>query len=134
MLFGVVVPGVNLVLPGVFLTEIAHDRPRILRAVRIWWVLIVSNAVLFVFVLFWRQRDALQAMADAVLLTAVVAAMAAVVALGALYVLRLFDGADLWGRPSSIIDSPWRPGRRMRRSPRSCRRVLFRRTSTGLRW
>ncbi|TCN52272.1 uncharacterized protein DUF4328 [Rhodococcus sp. SMB37] len=99
VLFGVVVPGVNLVLPGVFLTEIAHDRPRILRAVRIWWVLIVSNAVLFVFVLFWRQRDALQAMADAVLLTAVVAAMAAVVALGALYVLRLFDGADLWGRP-----------------------------------
>ncbi|MEE2058122.1 DUF4328 domain-containing protein [Rhodococcus artemisiae] len=99
VLFGVVVPGVNLVLPGVFLTEIAHDRPRILRAVRIWWVLIVSNAVLFVFVLFWRQRDALQARADAVLLTAVVAAMAAVVALGALYVVRLFDGADLWGRP-----------------------------------
>ncbi|NLU63815.1 DUF4328 domain-containing protein [Rhodococcus sp. HNM0563] len=99
LLFGVVVPGVNLALPGVFLTEIAYDRPRLLRAVRIWWVLIVSNAVLFVFVLFWRQRDSLQARADAVLLTAVVAGLAAVVALATLYVLRLCDGADLQGRP-----------------------------------
>ena len=99
VLFGVVVPGINLALPGVFLTEIAHDKPRILRAVRIWWVLIVSNAVLFVFVLFWRQRDALQARADAVLLTALVAALAAVVAVATLHILRLFDGADLQGRP-----------------------------------
>ncbi|MFD6859332.1 DUF4328 domain-containing protein [Rhodococcus sp. NPDC060090] len=99
VLFGAVVPGVNLALPGVFLTEIADDNPRILRAVRIWWVLLVSNAVLFVFVLFWRQRDALQAKADAVLLTAALAALAAAVAVAALHILRLFDGTDLWGRP-----------------------------------
>lgn len=94
-----VVPGVNLAMPGVFLTEIGADDPRLLRAIRTWWVLWVLNAVLFVVVVLWRQRDTLQSRADGVLLTACAAALAAVVAVSTLHVLRLFDRTDLRGRP-----------------------------------
>ncbi|MEU5841220.1 DUF4328 domain-containing protein [Rhodococcus sp. NPDC047139] len=99
VLAGLVIPGVNLAMPGVFLTEIAGHDARLLRAVRIWWVLWVVNGVLVVALLAWRQRDTLQARADGVLLTALLAALGAVVGLASLYVLRLFDGQDLWGRP-----------------------------------
>lgn len=99
VLLGVVLPGVNLGFPGLFLTEIADRDPRLLRAIRTWWVLWVFNAVLFVAVLLWRQRDTFQARADAVLLTAIAAAFAAVVAVVTLHVVRLLDGTDLWGRP-----------------------------------
>ena len=99
VLAGLVIPGVNLAMPGVFLTEIGNHDPRLLRAIRTWWVLWVVNGVLVVVLLAWRQRDTLQARADGVLLTAVLAALGAVVALATLHVLRLFDGADLWGRP-----------------------------------
>ncbi len=99
VLAGVVIPGVNLAMPGVFLTEIGNHDPRLLRAIRTWWVLWVMNGVLAVALLAWRQRDTLQARADGVLFTAVLAALGAVVALATLQVLRLFDGADLWGRP-----------------------------------
>ncbi len=94
-----VVPGVNAALPGVYLTEAAGDDPRLLRAVRGWWVLMVVNTVLAVVVLLWRQRDTLQARADAVLLTALLAVVAAAVAVATLWVLRLFDDTDLRGRP-----------------------------------
>jgi len=99
VLAGAVVPGVNLAMPGVFLTEIGAHDPRLLRAIRTWWVLWVLNAVLFVVVVLWRQRDTLQAQADGVLLTACAAALAAVVAIATLHVLRLFDRTDLLGRP-----------------------------------
>lgn len=99
ILAGLVVPGLNLAMPGVFLTEIADRDPRLLRAIRTWWVLWVVDAVLVVALLAWRQRDTLQARADGVLFTAVLAALGAVVALATLHVLRLFDDADLWGRP-----------------------------------
>ncbi|TWH23035.1 uncharacterized protein DUF4328 [Rhodococcus rhodochrous J45] len=99
ILAGLVVPGLNLAMPGVFLTEIADRDPRLLRAIRTWWVLWVVNGVLVVVLLAWRQRDTLQARADGVLLTAVLAALGAVVALSTLHVLRLFDDTDLWGRP-----------------------------------
>ncbi|MEE2030727.1 DUF4328 domain-containing protein [Rhodococcus chondri] len=99
VLLGVVVPGANLGFPGLFLTEIAGHDPRLLRAVRTWWVLWVLNAVVFVAVLLSRQRDTLQARADAVLLTAIAAAFAAVVAVVTLHVVRLLDRTDLWGRP-----------------------------------
>lgn len=99
LLLGVVVPGVNLALPGVFLTEVAGRDPRLLRAIRIWWSLWVLDAVLFVVMVLWRQLDTLQARADGVLLAACAAALAAVVALSTLHVVRLLDETDLWGRP-----------------------------------
>lgn len=99
VLLGVVVPGVNLAMPGVLLTEIAGRDPRLLRAIRIWWVLWVLDAVMFVVVVLWRQRDTLQARADGVLLAAFAAALATAVALTTLHVVRLFEGTDIWGRP-----------------------------------
>lgn len=93
------VPGVNVALPGVYLTEVAGDDPRLLRAVRTWWMLMAANAAMVVVVLLWRQRDSLQARADAVVLTACLAVVAAVVAVATLWVLRLFDDTDLRGRP-----------------------------------
>lgn len=99
LLAGFVVPGLNLAMPGVYLTEIAGDHPRLPKAIRTWWVLWVLDAILVVTLALWRQRDTLQARADGVVLAAIVAATAAAVALAALRVVRLFDGADVWGRP-----------------------------------
>ncbi len=99
LLLGVLVPGVNLAMPGVFLTEVAGRDPRLLRAIRIWWTLWILDAVLFVVMLLWRQLDTLQARADGVLLATCAAAVAAMVALSTLHVVRLFDGTDIWGRP-----------------------------------
>lgn len=100
IVLGCVIPLVNLALPGVYLTEIADDAgPRVRRAVRTWWILWVLGGVLVVVTLLWRQRDALQARADGVVLSAVTAAVAVLVAVAALHVLRLFDGTDLRGRP-----------------------------------
>ena len=99
IVLGCAIPLVNLALPGVFLTEIDDGSPRLRRAIRTWWVLWVVSAVLVVVTLLWRQRDTLQARADGVILSALAAAVAAVVAVAALRVLRLFDGADLRGRP-----------------------------------
>lgn len=95
---GVLVPVVNLVMPGVFLTEIAGDDRRTLVAIRIWWAVWVTNGVLVVVGLLSRNRDGLQARADGVLLAAVTAAVAAGTALLTLHVIRRFDGQDLWGR------------------------------------
>ncbi|WP_137722778.1 DUF4328 domain-containing protein [Prescottella subtropica] len=95
---GVLVPIVNLVMPGVYLTEIAGDR-RTVVAVRLWWVAWVTNGVLVAAGLLWRGRNTLQAQADGVLLAAVTAAVAAATALLTLHVIRRFDGRDLLGRP-----------------------------------
>ncbi|MGV9945683.1 DUF4328 domain-containing protein [Rhodococcus aetherivorans] len=103
LLLGCLVPGVNLAMPGVFLTEITGpDDPRLRRAVRTWWVLWALGGVLFVVNVLWRQRDTLQAQADGVLLAAVTAALAAAVAVAALHVVRLFDDEDLRGRPRRL--------------------------------
>lgn len=99
VLAGLAVPGLNLAMPGVVLTEIADDDPRLPKAIRTWWILWVLDGILVVTLVLWRQRDALQARADGVVLAAIVAAVAVAVALAALRVLRLFDGTDLWGRP-----------------------------------
>ncbi|MCL2534761.1 MAG: DUF4328 domain-containing protein [Nocardiaceae bacterium] len=96
---GVLVPVVNLVMPGVFLTEIADGDRRTLTAIRIWWCAWVANGVLVVVELLWRGRHTLQAQADGVLLAAVSAAVAAATALLTVHVIRRLDGLDLLGRP-----------------------------------
>ncbi|WFR72800.1 DUF4328 domain-containing protein [Prescottella defluvii] len=96
---GVLVPVVNLVMPGVFLIEVADGDRRTLTAIRIWWVAWAANGLLVVVGLLWRGRDTLQAQADGVVLAAVTAAVAAATALLTLYVMRRFDGRDLLGRP-----------------------------------
>ncbi|MCX5045129.1 DUF4328 domain-containing protein [Aldersonia sp. NBC_00410] len=97
---GCVVPVLNLIAPGVFLTELAQRRPREqLIAVRVWWCTWVLGAVMAIAALAWRSAGSLQAQADGVVFTAltdVVAATVAVVTLGTIY--RLED-RDLRGRP-----------------------------------
>ncbi|WP_280397645.1 DUF4328 domain-containing protein [Nocardia carnea] len=97
---GCLIPGVNLVYPGVFLSEVVAGRedPRPLRAVRIWWVCWVLGGLLAVAALYWRTADSLQAKADGVLFTALTDLAAAGVAVLTLWVVRTVEGRDLRGR------------------------------------
>ncbi|MEV0249854.1 DUF4328 domain-containing protein [Nocardia sp. NPDC050712] len=97
---GCVIPGVNLLWPGVFLTELAAQRedPRALRAVRFWWCAWVLGGAMAVGALLWRTADSLQAQADGVLFMVWTDVVAAGVAVLTLWVVRLFAGRDLLGR------------------------------------
>ncbi len=100
LLFGCVVPVVNLVWPGVFLIELARERddPRLLQAVRIWWAAWVINAVMAVAALFWHLATTLQAQANGVIFTVYTDLVAAATAVLSLWVMRLCEGRDLRGR------------------------------------
>ncbi|WP_433681760.1 DUF4328 domain-containing protein [Nocardia sp. CA-119907] len=97
---GCLIPVVNLLWPGVFLTELVTVRadPRALRAVRIWWLGWLLGAVCTVAALLWRTADSLQAKADGVLFTAFTDLVAAGVAVLTLWVQRSITGRDLFGR------------------------------------
>ncbi|MEU4339692.1 DUF4328 domain-containing protein [Nocardia sp. NPDC023852] len=97
---GCLVPVVNLLWPGIFLTELVARRgdPRAVRAVRIWWVTWVFGGIVTVAALLWRTADSLQAKADGVMFTAFTDAVAVGVALLTLWVLQTIDGHDLLGR------------------------------------
>lgn len=102
---GSLVPFLTLALPGVFLTELVDargraDRDRLRILVRVWWTAWVANWALVLAASLWRLRDSLQAQADGVLLSAVVALIAATVALQAIHLMRRVDGLG------------WRGGRR----------------------
>lgn len=96
---GCLVPGVNLIWPGVFLSEVLAERsdPRPLHAVRIWWAVWGLGGLLAVAALFWRTADSLQAEADGVLFTALTDLAAAAVAVLTLWVVRTVEGRDLRG-------------------------------------
>ncbi|MFF0499371.1 DUF4328 domain-containing protein [Nocardia aobensis] len=101
LLCGGLIPVVNLVWPGVFLTELARQLggdPRTLRAVRIWWGVWVLNGVMVVASLFWRTADTLQGQADGVILTVYTDLVAVAAAVLSLWVLRMCEGRDLRGR------------------------------------
>ncbi|MCP2276804.1 protein of unknown function (DUF4328) [Nocardia amikacinitolerans] len=100
LVLGCLIPVVNLVWPGVFLTEIATERgdPRALRATRIWWCAWVFGGLMAAAALLWRTADSLQVKADGVLFTAWTDAVAAAVTVLTLWMLRLLDGRDLFGR------------------------------------
>ncbi|MET7769214.1 DUF4328 domain-containing protein [Nocardia sp. NPDC005366] len=97
---GCLVPVVNLLWPGVFLTELALRRqdPRAVRAIRIWWLAWVVGGGLAVTALIWRTADSLQVKADGVVFTAFTDAWAAGIAVLTLWVVRSLDGRDLLGR------------------------------------
>lgn len=95
---GWLVPGLNLVVPGLLLAEIEHmvlarpagARPRPSQLLRAWWGLWVAGGLLAVIVLAWSWRDGVQAMADGVVLHAVLDLLAAAVAAtSAMVVVRL---------------------------------------------
>jgi hypothetical protein len=92
------VPGVNLAMAGVVLTELEHqvlrrpatERPRPSKPVLVWWLVWAGAGLLFAVTVAWRFRDSVQAHADGVLLSALTDLAAATVAvLTALMVRRI---------------------------------------------
>lgn len=75
---GLIVPGVNLVVPGSVLAELEHavarrpadERPRPSKLLRWWWGFWVGSGLMFVITVLWSFRDSTQALADGVLLHA----------------------------------------------------------------
>ncbi|MDO3647535.1 DUF4328 domain-containing protein [Nocardia mangyaensis] len=103
LILGCLVPGANLIWPGVFLTELLgpDPDPRALRAVRIWWAAWVFSGVLLVVATAWRGAGTLQAEADGVSFTAFTDLCAAAFAVLTLWTVRLLEGRDLRGAPRS---------------------------------
>lgn len=101
LLCGGLIPVVNLIWPGVFLTELARTRggdPRLLQAVRIWWCVWVLNGGMVIVALCWRTADTLQSQANGVIFAVYTDLVAAAVAVASLWVVRLTEGRDLRGR------------------------------------
>ncbi len=123
---GCLVPGVNLIWPGVFLTELvgAKPDPRAERAVRIWWAAWVASGLILVAATLWRDASSLQAEADGVSFTAFSDLCAAAFAVLTLWTVRLLEGRDLRGAPRSahrwvmaadpaeVVIAPVTPGER----------------------
>jgi hypothetical protein len=95
---GWVVPGLNLAVPGSVLAEIEHTaygrppgvRPRPSPLLLVWWLLWAAGVVLGVVVLAWSSRTGVQALADGVVLHAVLDLLAAATAaVTAVLVVRL---------------------------------------------
>ncbi|GLY64079.1 DUF4328 domain-containing protein [Amycolatopsis taiwanensis] len=98
VVIGALVPGINLVLAGSILAELEHvvlrrppdRRPRPSRLVLAWWAAWLVNGLAMVLVIGARFFDSIQAQANAVLLTGVLSASAALLAgLTAVVVHRL---------------------------------------------
>ncbi|MGW3544914.1 DUF4328 domain-containing protein [Nocardia niigatensis] len=108
LVLGCVVPIVNLVWPGIYLTEAARLRsvggedPRLLRAVRIWWAAWLLNAVLVLVAFLYRFASSLQVQADGVLANMWTDVVAAGVAVASLGLVHAFAGLDLRGRRKAL--------------------------------
>ncbi|WP_280230407.1 DUF4328 domain-containing protein, partial [Nocardia cyriacigeorgica] len=100
LVLGCVIPVVNLLWPGVFLSEMVagRDDPRPLRAVRVWWAIWLFGGLCAAAARARRGAATLQAQADGVLLTAFTDALAVAVAVGTLWVVPKVDGPQLLGR------------------------------------
>ncbi|WP_245717480.1 DUF4328 domain-containing protein [Nocardia jejuensis] len=121
---GCLVPGANLVWPGVFLSEAARLRsdPRLLRVIRIWWAAWVLNGVMVVVAQLYRFADSLQVQADGVSFALLTDLAAAGLAVLSLWLVRAFAGLDVLGReetvsrwviatsPAEAVIQPVRPG------------------------
>ncbi|GAA2334049.1 DUF4328 domain-containing protein [Saccharopolyspora halophila] len=87
VLVGVLVPGLNLFVPGSVLAELEHSvlvaegarepgaRPSPSLAVRFWWVLWAATLIFGLLAFAWGFREGVQAMADGVVLHAINAAL-----------------------------------------------------------
>jgi hypothetical protein len=98
-LLGCLAPVVNLVVPGVLLTELADCiSPRMRVVVRIWWAGWAVSGVMSVVSLCWHTTDTVQARANGVVVNMVTDLVAATIAVLTLWVIRETDGRDLLGR------------------------------------
>jgi len=92
----VLVPGVNVLLPGAVLAELEHAalgrdpgrRPRPSRLVAGWWVLWATGLVLAAVTALWSFLDGVQARADGVLLHLTTDLVAGAVAISTIIVVR----------------------------------------------
>ncbi|MFC6011721.1 DUF4328 domain-containing protein [Nocardia lasii] len=124
LIAGCLIPGVNLVWPGVFLTELLGRRPdpREQRAVRIWWAAWAFSGLLVLAAILWRDASSLQAEADGVSFTGFTNLCAAGFAVLTLWMVRTLEGRDLRGAPrtahrwvmaadpAQIVIAPLTPG------------------------
>ncbi|MBA2311102.1 MAG: DUF4328 domain-containing protein [Pseudonocardiales bacterium] len=98
VLLGWLLPGLNLSVPGSVLAEIEHGllerpvaaRPKPSGLVVLWWVMWDVGVVLCVVTLLWALRDGVQALADGVLVHALLDLVAAVTAVVTAVVVRQF--------------------------------------------
>ena len=96
VLIGLLVPGVNLVVPGSVLAELEHaalrepatTRPNPSKLVRWWWGLWAGTGLFVAFTLAWGFRSSVQALADGVLFHAVADLLAAALAILTAVVVR----------------------------------------------
>ncbi|ATE51932.1 DUF4328 domain-containing protein [Actinosynnema pretiosum] len=110
LVLGLVVPGVNLVVPGSVLAELEHAalrlpadaRPKPSKLLLRWWALWVTSALFFALTVAWSFRDSVQALADGVLLHAVSDLLAAGVALTTAVVVRSITTLLLPLDPASL--------------------------------
>jgi Domain of unknown function (DUF4328) len=112
---GVLVPGMNLLLPGAVLAELEHAaldrdpsrRPRPSRLVIGWWAVWVTGLVLVDITVLWNLRDGVQARADGVLLHVATDLVAGVVAIATIIVVRwltrLLSPAELTGVRRMVV-------------------------------
>jgi hypothetical protein len=115
LLAGVLIPGVNLLVPGSVLAELEHAalgldpnrRPRPSRLVAVWWALWAAGLLFAGLTLLWSLRQGVQAQADAVLLHMITDLLAGAVAIGTVVVVR---------RLTALL-SPPKLGRRSRMLP-----------------
>jgi hypothetical protein len=96
LVVGVLVPGMNLVVPGAVLAELEHAalgqdphcRPRPSRLVIGWWVIWATGLVLAGTAILWNLRSGVQARADGVLLHVATDLVAGAVAITTIVVVR----------------------------------------------
>ncbi|MET9627461.1 DUF4328 domain-containing protein [Lentzea sp. NPDC006480] len=77
-LLGLIVPGMNLVVPGSVLAELEHavarrpadERPQPSKLLRWWWGFWAGSGLMFLITVLWSFRESTQALADGVLLHA----------------------------------------------------------------
>ena len=96
LIAGVLVPGINLVLPGAVLAELEHAalghdptrRPRPSSLVLGWWVVWSVGLLLAGITVLWNLRAGVQAHADGVLLHMATDLFAGIVAVATIVVVR----------------------------------------------
>jgi hypothetical protein len=130
VLLCLVIPGVNLVVPGSTLAELEHavlrrpisERPHPSRIVLWWWLTWALSGLLFAATIAWRFRTDVQSQADGVLLNALTYLSAAAVALLTARIIRRLTMLLAPTNPANVrhlqvikIDGapapPLRPGR-----------------------
>ncbi|ALG14447.1 hypothetical protein AOZ06_00535 [Kibdelosporangium phytohabitans] len=94
--WGMLIPGINLVVAGSVFAELEHaaerrdpdDRPKPGKLVKWWWGLWVADGLLMAFTIAWRFRGGVQAQADGVVLATVTDLLGAAVAVLTILLIR----------------------------------------------